>query len=164
MGQSLGLNVLFFNLITTKKGPSAFGLLSPYPIHESLLVFVFFVVLGFFLGKHNWVPFLIWNRFWSSIVHSMDGGGATIWSLNHCEMGTFLLVYFVKRFQQIFKKQIVTIMVRWVHFVVQLIFFCVFLLKTFKIQIFYLLPVVTIVEGLFFCETQMKRRKPNQAT
>ena len=53
MGQSLGLNVLFFNLITTKKGPSAFGLLSPYPIHESLLVFVFFVVLGFFLGKQN---------------------------------------------------------------------------------------------------------------
>ena len=42
--------------------------------------------------------------------------------------------------------------------------FCVFLLKTFKIQIFYLLPIVTIVEGLFFCETQMKRRKPNQAT
>ena len=48
MGQSLGLNVLFFNLITTKKGPSALRLLSPYPIHESLLVFVFFVVSGFF--------------------------------------------------------------------------------------------------------------------
>jgi len=48
MGQSLGLNVLFFNLITTKKAPSAFSYLPPYPIHESLLVFVFVVVLGFF--------------------------------------------------------------------------------------------------------------------
>ena len=42
--------------------------------------------------------------------------------------------------------------------------FCVFLLKTFKIQIFYFLPIVTIVEGLFFCETQMKGRKPNPTT
>ena len=48
MGQSLGLNVLFFNLITTKKGPSALRLLSPYPIHESLLVFVFLLFRVFF--------------------------------------------------------------------------------------------------------------------